>query len=79
MTCKDWVPVSGSARSMVPVAGYFVNRAGDGATAERLMAAFREVYREQVERVLDEGGALLDASIGPARLNTSGEDLRVSA
>lgn len=54
-------PILGSMRSMVPVAGYFLNRAPDPETKARFMTTFRLVYREQVERLLVDCSAMLDA------------------
>jgi hypothetical protein len=49
----------GSARSMVPVAGYYLNRAEDDEAQARLMDVFRTTYRAQIERILDDGSALM--------------------
>ena len=61
------VMVGGSARSMVPVAGFFLNRATDAAEHARLMDVFRTLFRTEIERILDAGTALmsnLDAASG---------------
>jgi hypothetical protein len=44
---------------MVPVAGYYLNRAEDDEAQARLMDVFRTTYRAQVERILDDGSALM--------------------
>lgn len=54
-------PILGSMRSMVPVAGYFLNRAPDAESKARFMSVFHEVYREQVSRMLIDCSAMLDA------------------
>jgi len=54
------VPLSGSARGMAPVAGYFINRAADADAHARMMAVFRDVFRAQIEIVLDDATALLE-------------------
>lgn len=54
-------PILGSMRSMVPVAGYFLNRAPDTESASRFMSVFRDVYCEQVEYMLTDCSAMLDA------------------
>ena len=51
--------VGGSARSMVPVAGYYMSRAADTADEARLMDIFRSVYRAEIERILDDGTAVM--------------------
>ena len=51
--------VAGSARSMVPVAGYYMNRAVDAADEARLMDVFRTVYRAEIDRILDGGSAMM--------------------
>ncbi|MDH3739496.1 MAG: DUF115 domain-containing protein, partial [Alphaproteobacteria bacterium] len=53
------IMVAGSARSMVPVAGYYVNRATDAATQAHLMGIFRTVFRTEIERILDDGSATM--------------------
>ncbi|NKB48058.1 MAG: DUF115 domain-containing protein [Alphaproteobacteria bacterium] len=63
------IMVAGSARSMAPVAGYYLNRAPDAAAQASLMDVFRATYRAEIERILDDGTALmagLDAAPAPA-------------
>lgn len=55
------VPLRGSMRAMVPVAGYFLNRAGDDEMRTRLMTVFRDCFRAQVERMLDDQAGMFDA------------------
>ena len=55
------VPLSGSARGMAPVAGYFINRAADPQAHARMMAVFRDVFRAQIELVLEDATALLES------------------
>jgi hypothetical protein len=55
------VPLRGSMLSMLPVAGYFVKRAPDDDIRARLMNVFRDVYRTQVVRMLDDATAMLEA------------------
>lgn len=54
------VPIQGSMQAMVPVAGYFINRAPDLERRSEYLDAFKEVFREQVERMLDDCTAMLD-------------------
>ena len=51
--------VGGSARSMVPVAAYYVNRTDDAADRARAMEIFRTTYRAEIERILTDGTALM--------------------
>ena len=44
---------------MVPVAGYYMNRAVDAADEARLMDVFRTVYRAEIDRILDGGSAVM--------------------
>lgn len=60
------VMVAGSARSMAPVAGYFINRAADDTMRARQMEIFRATYRSEIERILDDGTALMTALESPA-------------
>ncbi len=63
------IMAGGSARSMVPVAAYYLNRAPDAAAHARLMEIFRTTFRAEIERILIDGSqvmANLDAS--PASL-----------
>ena len=55
------VPVSGSARGMPPVAGYYINRAADQTAHARLMGVFRDVFRTQIENILDDAAGLMEA------------------
>jgi hypothetical protein len=50
----------GSMRSMIPVAGYFINRAPDADSHRLLLTTFYDVYRAQIERMLEDGSALLN-------------------
>ncbi len=59
------IMVAGSARSMVPVAAYYLNRAGDAADYARLMEIFRATYRAEIERILSDGTSLM-ANLDPA-------------
>ena len=59
------VMVGGSARSMVPVAGYYLNRANDAAEHARLMEVFRATFRAEIERILDDGSAVM-SNLGAA-------------
>lgn len=64
------VPLEGSMRAMVPVAGYFLNRVADAQDRTRLLETFKDVFREQVERMLTDCSAMLDgidAAHGMAR------------
>jgi hypothetical protein len=68
------VPLSGSARSMPPIAGYFINRAPDPDANARMMGVFRNVFRAQIEHILDDATELIesiatDHSNDPAALN----------
>ncbi len=54
------VPVSGSARGMAPVAGYFVNRAPDAEMHERMMEIFRDGFRAHIEAILDDATVLFE-------------------
>ena len=68
------VPLSGSARSMPPIAGYFINRAPDPDAYARMMGVFRNVFRAQIEHILDDATGLMesiatDHSHDPAALN----------
>jgi len=51
--------VGGSARSMVPVAAYFLNRAADAAAYARLMEIFRITFRAEIERILADGAGVM--------------------
>lgn len=53
------VPVRGSASSMVPVAGFYLNRAPDADTHAQMMDIFRSVYRERMEHMLEDATRLL--------------------
>ena len=57
------IMVGGSARSMVPVAAYYLNRAADAAAYERLMAIFRTTFRAEIERILADGSSAM-ANLG---------------
>ncbi len=66
--------VGGSARSMVPVAGYYMNRAADSDARARLMDTFRATYRAEIDRILNDGNdviAKLDAT-PPSALQQAG-------
>jgi len=54
------VPLSGSARGMPPVAGYYVNRAADADAQAQMMSIFRDVFRAQIENILDDATGLLE-------------------
>jgi len=54
------VPLSGSARGMPPVAGYYINRAADAEAHGRMMGVFRDVFRAQIENVLGDATTLLE-------------------
>lgn len=54
------VPIEGSMRAMVPVAGYFLNRAADPQSRAQLLNVFRDVFRDQVERMLADCTTMLD-------------------
>lgn len=54
-------PICGSMRSMVPVAGYFLNRAADNDARAALVSVFRDVYRAEVDRMLDDCSEMLNA------------------
>lgn len=59
------IMVGGSARSMVPVAAYYLNRAPDTDAYARLMEIFRTTFRAEIERILADGTstmAKLDAA-----------------
>lgn len=51
--------LNGSVRGMVPVAGYYLNRARDGDVQRQLMAAFRDACRAEIDDMLDEAAAVL--------------------
>jgi hypothetical protein len=53
------IMVGGSARSMVPVAAYYLNRAADAASHARLMEIFRTTFRAEIERILTEGSGVM--------------------
>jgi len=59
--------VGGSARSMVPVAAYYLNRAADAAAYGRLMEVFRTTFRAEIERILTDGSSAL------AKLDTASD------
>lgn len=54
------VPLSGSARGMPPVAGYYINRAADADAHARMMGIFRDVFRTQIENILVDATGLLE-------------------
>jgi len=54
------VPLSGSARGMPPVAGYYINRAADADAHARMMGIFRDVFRTHIENILDDATGLLE-------------------
>lgn len=54
------VPLSGSARGMPPVAGYYINRAADAHAHAQMMGIFRDVFRTQIENILDDATGLLE-------------------
>jgi hypothetical protein len=53
------IMVAGSARSMVPVAAYYLNRTADAADRARLMEVFRTTYRAEIERILSDGTTMM--------------------
>ncbi|MCZ6453863.1 MAG: hypothetical protein O6909_06435, partial [Alphaproteobacteria bacterium] len=53
------IVVGGSARSMVPVAAYYLNRAVDAAACARLFEIFRTIFRDEIERILDDGSSMM--------------------
>ncbi len=53
------IMAGGSARSMVPVAAYYLNRTADAADYARLMEIFRTTYRAEIERILSDGTSLM--------------------
>ena len=53
------IVVGGSARSMVPVAAYYLNRAVDAAAYGRLIEIFRTIFRDEIERILDDGSSMM--------------------
>lgn len=53
-------PVQGSMRSMVPIAGYFLNRAPDPVSRAALFETFRAIFADQVRRMLADCTGLLD-------------------
>ena len=55
------VPLSGSARRMPAVAGYYLNRAADPDAQARMMHVFRDVFRAQIEHILDDATVLLES------------------
>jgi hypothetical protein len=67
------VMASGSARSMVSVAGYYLNRAPDAAAQARLMEIFRTAFRAEIERILADGSDVM------AKLDTAPASLRQQA
>lgn len=69
------VPVSGSARGMAPIAGYFVNRAPDADARARMMDIFRANFRTQIEHILDDATALLE---GIAKDHNGVTEMRVA-
>lgn len=70
------VPLRGSAQSMVPVAGYYLNRAPDRETQARMMDIFREVFRERIEFILDDAtdvlGTIVTNHAGVTELKAAG-------
>lgn len=54
------VPIQGSMQAMVPVAGYYINRAPDAQSRSQYLDLFRDVFREQVERMLVDCTAMLN-------------------
>ncbi len=69
------VPLRGSMHSMVPVAGFFLNRARDDAHRARMMSVFRGIFREQVERMLADGTGMFNAI---AAQHGAGPELRAA-
>ena len=63
-------PIQGSMRSMVPIAGYFLNRAPDPQSRAELLAGFRRVFRDQVVRMLADCTDLMDG-LAPARAHAN--------
>lgn len=59
-------PIQGSMRSMVPIAGYFLNRAPDPERRTQLLDGFRRVFRDQVLRMLADCTDLMDG-LAPAQ------------
>ncbi|MBT4907270.1 MAG: DUF115 domain-containing protein [Rhodospirillaceae bacterium] len=55
------VPISGSARGMPPIAGYFINRAADADAHARMMGVFRDVFRTQIENLLGDATGLMES------------------
>lgn len=53
------VMIGGSARSMVSVAGYYLNRAPDAAARANLMEIFRTTFRAEIERILTDGSSVM--------------------
>jgi len=53
------VPIEGSMRAMVPVGGYFLNRVAEPQDRARLLDVFRDVFDEEVERMLADCTAML--------------------
>lgn len=53
------VMVSGSARSMAPVASYYLNRAADDAARARMTEVFCATFRAEIERILVDGTELI--------------------
>jgi hypothetical protein len=46
--------------SMIPVAGYFLNRAPNPQSRMQIFGVFQEVFRDQVERMLADCSNMLD-------------------
>ena len=53
------VMVGGSARAMLPIAANYLNRAPDVLTRARLMEVFLTTYEAEIERILDDGSAVM--------------------
>ncbi len=53
-------PIQGSMLSMIPVAGYFLNRAPNPQSRMQIFGVFQEVFRDQVERMLADCSNMLD-------------------
>jgi hypothetical protein len=54
-------PIRGSMRSMVPVAGYFLNRAADDESRAHFLSIFHDVYDAEVTRMLADCTQMLEA------------------
>jgi len=60
-------PVQGSMRSMVPIAGYFLNRASDSQSRAELFEVFRTMFCDQVNRMLADCTAMLNELVASPR------------